>query len=271
MSAVIGGTLASREWERAIKALMRQVGEVRGEYASPLQVGVTFHIPGEVSRPKFGGVRTGGYDEPSKVLVVQIALPEQPEQDADREVRELLKRAVNAAEEFARRRGIAETLPELRELLAALGEGRPPDEPVRAVPRPPRAVLRRSRVGSGTQSRQAVVLAVAPGGRRWEDPSEDLLFILLEDLAGGGRGPLRIERLDAAEPEVLEVFAEQGSFRVRRQKGDRVAVAVSGSLHEVHAACTRWAYHLDSETAERARPGWGGFDGTLAWQITEHR
>ena len=198
-------------------------------------------------------------------------MPEQPEQDADREVRELLKRAVNAAEEFARRRGIAETLPELRELLAALGEGRPPDETVRAVPRPPRAVLRRSRVGSGTQSRQAVVLAVAPGGRRWEDPSEDLLFILLEDLAGGGRGPVRIERLDAAETEVLEVFAEQGSFRVRRQKGDRVAVAVSGSLHEVHAACTRWAYHLDRETAERARPGWGGFDGTLAWQITEHR
>ena len=39
--ADVGGVLASREWERAIKALMRQVGEACGEYASPLRVGVT--------------------------------------------------------------------------------------------------------------------------------------------------------------------------------------------------------------------------------------
>jgi hypothetical protein len=128
-------------------------------------------------------------------------------------------------------------------------------------------VLRRAKAGAGTQGRQAFALAVAPGGRRWED----LLFMLLEDLAGGGRGPLRIERLDAAGPEVLEVFAEQGSFRVRRRRGDRVAVAVSGSLREVHAACMRWTHRLDGETAERARPGWAAFDGTLAWQIIEHR
>jgi hypothetical protein len=38
------------------------------------------------------------------------------------------------------------------------------------------------------------LLAIAPDGQRWEDPSEDLLFMLLEDLADGRGRPLRMER-----------------------------------------------------------------------------
>jgi hypothetical protein len=51
--------------------------------------------------------------------MVQVALPESPVDDADREIRDWLARAADVAEEFARRRGI-ESLPGLRDLLNSL-------------------------------------------------------------------------------------------------------------------------------------------------------
>lgn len=115
---------------------------------------------------------------------------------------------------------------------------------------------------------QAVLLAVAPDGQRWEDPSEDLLFMLLEDLVEAGRGSLRVERLDSAGAEVLEIFHRVDLFRVRRQEGAQVATARSRNLHEVHAAATRWAFRVDSEAAAQSQQ-WTreGFDGTLGWRI----
>jgi hypothetical protein len=115
--------------------------------------------------------------------------------------------------------------------------------------------------------RQPILLAVAPDGQRWEDPAEGLLFMLLEDLGGAGRGSLRVERLNPARTEALEIFRSGRLFRVRRQEGGQVATARSGNLRQVHAACARWAFRLDSLTVVRAQRMWDGFDGTLAWQI----
>jgi hypothetical protein len=112
----------------------------------------------------------------------------------------------------------------------------------------------------------SVLRAVVDDGEPWEDPSEDLLFMLLSDLEMGRAGRLRVERLD--EPgQALEVSADDGSFRVHRYQGDRVIVADSNRLKEVHAACVRWAFRMNAEAVRRAQAGWAGFDGTLAWRI----
>jgi hypothetical protein len=117
----------------------------------------------------------------------------------------------------------------------------------------------------------ATLVATDPGGEKWEDPSEDLLYMFLEDLAraNGPSACLHLERLNTAEKETLVVRYDKGRFGVRRQRGPRGATAASESLREMHAACARWALQIDSVTAARIRQVWGGYDGTLAWQITE--
>lgn len=113
-----------------------------------------------------------------------------------------------------------------------------------------------------------ILLAVTSSGDRWEDPSEDLLFMLLEDLVDESGESFRINRLDTEEGHTLDVSLDGTVFRVRRQDGvDAVpVVAASSELREVHAACTRWAFRLDDAVAEQARAMWGGFDGNLSWQ-----
>lgn len=49
-----------------------------------------------------------------------MALPDYPVADADREVREMLAEAVEAAAELARRRGIADHLQQLRDLVRSV-------------------------------------------------------------------------------------------------------------------------------------------------------
>jgi hypothetical protein len=51
--------------------------------------------------------------------MVQVALPDAPAGDPRCEIRDLLSQAIDAAEEFARRRGI-DSLPGLRALVSAL-------------------------------------------------------------------------------------------------------------------------------------------------------
>jgi hypothetical protein len=111
-----------------------------------------------------------------------------------------------------------------------------------------------------------VLLAVMDNGERWEDPSEDLLYILLEDLEKGRAKRMRVERLDEAD-RALEVAREGKVFLLRRYEAGQVAFAESANRREVHAACTRWAFRMDRGSALWARAQWGGFDGTLDWQI----
>jgi hypothetical protein len=111
-----------------------------------------------------------------------------------------------------------------------------------------------------------VLLALAPDGQRWEDPSEDLLFNLLEDLVQAGQGTLRVERLDSARAETFAVDLSGGLFRVHRQEGIQVFTARSANMREVHAASARWAFRIDGPQVERHRP-WGDFDGTMHWRI----
>jgi hypothetical protein len=117
-------------------------------------------------------------------------------------------------------------------------------------------------------SNPPILLAVTSGGDRWEDPSEDLLHMLLEDLVDQRGGSFLVSRLDAEAGHTLEISLDGDGFQARRQDGRTAvpAVATSGELREVHAACTRWAFGLDDAVAARAQAMWGGFDGTLRWQ-----
>jgi hypothetical protein len=111
-----------------------------------------------------------------------------------------------------------------------------------------------------------VLLAVMDNGERWEDPSEDLLYILLEDLEKRRAKRMRVERLDEAG-RALEVAREGKVFLFRRYEAGQVAFAESANRREVHAASTRWAFRMDRGMALWARAQWGGFDGRLDWQI----
>lgn len=116
-------------------------------------------------------------------------------------------------------------------------------------------------------NRPAVLLVVTSGGDRWEDPSEDLLYMLLEDLVDERGGAFTIQRLDAPDHHTLDVHRDGDLFHVRRQdgRGAITLAATSVEMREVHAACTRWAFRLADAEAERSREMWGGFDGALAW------
>jgi hypothetical protein len=108
--------------------------------------------------------------------------------------------------------------------------------------------------------------AVTGDGEVWEEPSEDLLYMLLTDLVEDRGGHFDIIRFDPAE-STFEVSFDGSQFRVIRKDSDAVAssVATSVELHEIHAACTRWAFKIDAARAEQFRSGWSGFDGSLSW------
>lgn len=117
--------------------------------------------------------------------------------------------------------------------------------------------------------RHPVLVAVVDENEQWEDPSEDLLLILLQDLVAGRTRRLRIDRIDESGHS-FEITRNNKTFRILRRRDDRVMEADSEDVREVHAACVRWAFRIDSGTALMGRGQWGGFDGTLDWRIVRN-
>ena len=108
------------EWQKALRPIAGRIKRMRDNVHSPLHLNVIYLIPGPTLQPDFEGVRTGHYSRARHALIVQAALPQDPSAPYEEVVRTLLLAAVDAAEEFARRRKIAESLPQLRELAAAI-------------------------------------------------------------------------------------------------------------------------------------------------------
>jgi hypothetical protein len=121
IGSVVGGmTDSARIWSEAITRLTIQVDEARRGWSSPLSVNAVFHVPGNILKPEFEGVRTGTYSKKDGWLMVQVALPEQPPDDVDSDLKERLMAAVEEAERWARRRQVADDLTELRQLVGTL-------------------------------------------------------------------------------------------------------------------------------------------------------
>jgi hypothetical protein len=104
-------------------ALSRKVKSLREGVDSPLRVNVVYQVPGEVVPVNFSGVRTGRYDPRERLLLVQAALPSVMAPNADEVLLGLLDSAINEAERFAQRKGLADRpLNELRSLAHQLRE-----------------------------------------------------------------------------------------------------------------------------------------------------
>ncbi len=119
---VAGGPGSSREWIEAVKLLGRQVMQSRVDVESPLAVNVVFQVPGQFLQPDFEGARSGRFSRKERRLLVQVALPSEPDGDAYRDARDRLNQAVAVAENFAYEEGLTPTaeITPLRELLTRL-------------------------------------------------------------------------------------------------------------------------------------------------------
>ncbi len=71
---------------------------------SQLNVNVVFQVPGRYLEPEFDGVRTGRFSKRDAHLLVQVALPAEPPDDAAFYLRTAMVAAVDEAETWNVRR-----------------------------------------------------------------------------------------------------------------------------------------------------------------------
>lgn len=121
IGAVLGDSDAENmAWKRSINELGKQVVARREGVTSPLSVNVVFHVDGKLMPNEFKGVRSGRYSEQTAHLMVQAAVPPGPVNDRRSVLLDLLDAAVNEAENFARRHGIADELRAIRGVTKSL-------------------------------------------------------------------------------------------------------------------------------------------------------
>lgn len=121
IGSIVGGVAAaSRAWNESISRLATRVAEARVGVESPLNLNVVFHVPGEVVQPDGEYVRTGRFDRRTRHLMVQVTVPEALPEDVDTFLLERLSEAVAEAEAWAKRRGVADELRSVRELVHEL-------------------------------------------------------------------------------------------------------------------------------------------------------
>ena len=94
----------------------------------------------------------------------------------------------------------------------------------------------------------AILRASTENGAVWDDPSEDMLFILLEDVQRGDESRFVDERLaDASGQTYIQVIQDGlGGWTVERREGgpERHFTVTVPDLRQAHAAMTTWAFEL---------------------------
>jgi hypothetical protein len=86
-----------------------------------------------------------------------------------------------------------------------------------------------------------ILRAIGVDGETYDDPSEDLLFMLFDDLERPGAS-FTIERVEAGrQGESVRVIRERdGSFSLGG------GLSLRTTMREAHEALTRWAFDLPS-------------------------
>jgi hypothetical protein len=107
-------------WREALMKLTLAVDEASAGVGSELNLNVVFQIPGSVLRPDFTGVRTGRFSPKRNLLLVQVALPEEPSEEIGTQLVCALAAAVEEAQRWANRRRRADGLAELHAIVQAL-------------------------------------------------------------------------------------------------------------------------------------------------------
>lgn len=105
-------------WGEEIRRLQQVVAELR-PVSAPFNLNVVFLVPGTVWQPDFAGVRTGKFDKTAPELMVQVAVPdvEVAEAAMRQALLDWLGEAVDAAETFAQKRGVAQDLDVQRQVV----------------------------------------------------------------------------------------------------------------------------------------------------------
>lgn len=95
-------------------------------------------------------------------------------------------------------------------------------------------------------------------GETWDDPSEDLLFILLEDIRDQHELFLIVERTrDPSGQTYMQVIrTEDSKYQLEYRDGsaDRHFFAITANMRDAHDVLTKWAFEL---------PNW---DTAMQWQ-----
>jgi hypothetical protein len=101
------------------------------------------------------------------------------------------------------------------------------------------------------QTERPVLRAIMESGATWDDPSEDLLFILLEDIRDRHELFVIVERVaDASGQTFIQAIRTKDSkYRLEYRDGsaDRHFFAVTADMREAHDIFTKWCFEL---------PGW---------------
>jgi hypothetical protein len=100
-----------------------------------------------------------------------------------------------------------------------------------------------------------VLRAIMESGETLDDPSEDLLLMLLENVERGDEKFLVLERTADASGQTYAqtTWNKDGTWSVERREGavDRHVGTTLADLRQVHAVLTGWAFGL-SETVDAA-------------------
>ena len=98
-----------------------------------------------------------------------------------------------------------------------------------------------------------ILRAMNEAGDVWDDPSEDMLFMLVEELRNPGNAFLIVERLEAGRAgHFMQVVAPESSgshyvLEYREGSPETHRGTSNPSMRVVHETLTRWAHDL---------PGW---------------
>ena len=119
---MVGGTgQDARRWGDKATDLAHRLKALRADVESPLNVNVVYQVGGDVIPVDFSGVRTGRYSSADKLLLVQAAVPNIPEDHSEEALIDLLDSAIVEAERFAQRKAITDQpLDALRAVAARL-------------------------------------------------------------------------------------------------------------------------------------------------------
>jgi hypothetical protein len=112
-----GSTLANKPWDSAIRDLCFRIDDARKGIDAPLNLNVVFHVPGNMLKPEFVGVRTGRFSKARALLMVQAALPEAPPPNPMGYLKDVILQAIDEAERWAVRRRVAADLSKQRDIL----------------------------------------------------------------------------------------------------------------------------------------------------------
>lgn len=102
VSTLVGGSGANcQAWQFAIKTFCHDIKKCIQGRTTPLKLDLAFHIPGNMLKPDFYGVRTGSYFKKMSILVVQIALPDEFPENALVHIRHEAHQAIDESVRWA--------------------------------------------------------------------------------------------------------------------------------------------------------------------------